>query len=109
MVTPRRTTIKPDVLAAFAALERRRDRHSDDYRDREHELMRRLNLVNEFWTMNSVLDRSPEPCLPETYAAHGDWQTCRAVRLQLLAALADPKPGPVAFGAKQTSIRRRCS
>jgi len=48
--------------------------------------MRRLDLVSEFWTMNSVLDATRRPCHPEGYAAHTDWHTCRRVREQLLEA-----------------------
>jgi hypothetical protein len=50
--------------------------------------MRLLDLVPQWWTCNSVLDRrdgatytSPE------YIAHHDWHRCRKVRLDLLAAL----------------------
>jgi hypothetical protein len=50
--------------------------------------MRALNLIAEWWTCCSVLDRRDGPThdSPE-YAEHGNWHTCPAVRNQLLAVL----------------------
>lgn len=51
------------------------------------ELARRLGLVNEWWTGNSVLDRSDAPHHSPEYAAFKDWHTCRTAREALLAAV----------------------
>jgi hypothetical protein len=51
------------------------------------QLARQLDLVSEYWTINSVLDRSAEPCHPPSYISHQDWFRCRDVRNELLAAL----------------------
>jgi hypothetical protein len=74
-----------DVVALFVELERlpRRDAR---FKEGERELARKLGLVSEYWTMNSVLDRSARPCHPPGYVAHADWHTCRAVRKALLAS-----------------------
>jgi hypothetical protein len=82
-----RPQFSADVLALFVQLERTppRRRGSQVFKDGEHELVRRLNLTNEYWTMNSVLDRKPS-CHPPGYAAHTDWHRCREVRLALLEA-----------------------
>ena len=84
----RRSSITPEIVAMFVELDRTpvRLRRHQDFKDQEHELMRRLDLVSEFWTMNSVLDATRRPCHPEGYAAHTDWHTCRRVREQLLEA-----------------------
>ena len=91
----RRPLLSPEAVTLFAVLERvpLRHRHRQDFRDRERELMRALGLTAEFWTANSVLDRSPGPCHPEEYVAHGDWHTCRKVRERLLEA-AKPSRSP---------------
>ena len=47
---------------------------------------RLLDLVGEWWTGNQVNDRSREPHYPLNCCSHTDWQTCRRVREQLLAA-----------------------
>jgi hypothetical protein len=53
-------------------------------------LMYALDLVGEFWTMNSVLDRSDGPVHSSPqYIEHKNWHTCRAVRQQLLAKIAE--------------------
>jgi hypothetical protein len=86
---PRLPTLTREAIALFAELEqvpmRRRDTRA--FKERAHELARMLGLVSERWTINSVLDRSREPCRPPHYQASKDWQTCRAVREQLLAAV----------------------
>jgi hypothetical protein len=61
-------------------------RRQQRFKDDEHQLMRLLDLVPEFWTMNSVLDRSLAPVYPEGYIARDHWFRCRAIREQLLAA-----------------------
>jgi hypothetical protein len=84
----RRATITPEALALFIELEQTpaRQRGGQDFQDKAHQLMRWLDLVSEFWTMNSVLDRSRGPCHPEGYIARDDWFRCRAVREALLEA-----------------------
>jgi hypothetical protein len=57
------------------------------FEEKAHRLARMLGLIPEFWTMNSVLDRSASPCHRPGYIAHQDWHKCRAVRMALLAAI----------------------
>jgi hypothetical protein len=57
--------------------------------DKAHQLARILDLVPEWWTGNSVLDRSDGPVhTSSAYIAFHDWHRCREVRLALLSALA---------------------
>jgi hypothetical protein len=92
----RRPTFSTEAIALFVELEavppQRRD--SQTFKNQEHELARRLGLVSEWWTCNSVLDRSGRPCNPPGYVAYQDWFRCRAVRRQLLAAIADREKAP---------------
>ena len=83
---PHRPSFSPEALALFAELERvpARARHSQDFKDKSHELARRLHLVDEFWGGNDVTDRSTEPCWPPWCVSHGDWHRCRAIRRALL-------------------------
>jgi hypothetical protein len=74
--------IAPDVVALFARLEL--TPQSKRNRDEEHELARRLGLTDEWWTMNTVLDRSRRPCHPRGYAAYTNWFRVRRVREALL-------------------------
>jgi hypothetical protein len=95
---PRRLVFSREVLALFATLERapKARRDSDWFRERSHELARQLGLVNEWWSMTSVTDTEREPCWPPGYIAFKDWHTCRAVRLELLAALREAEAGRAA-------------
>ena len=70
----------PETLA----LERMRpgDRSEEDQRA----LAGALGLADEYWSMESVLDRSPGPRHPPGYQAYTDFFTCRHVRLRLLEA-----------------------
>jgi hypothetical protein len=83
----RRPQFGAEVLQLFLALETTppRRRKSQTFKDGERELARRLGLVSEWWTGNSVVDRGPKPCRPPGYIAQ-DWHRCRAIREQLLAA-----------------------
>jgi hypothetical protein len=85
---PQRARISAEVLEFFLELERmpRRQRDSQVFKDGEHELARRLNLVSEFWSGNSVLDRDQGPCWLPSLIAHHDWYRLREIREQLLAA-----------------------
>jgi hypothetical protein len=85
---PRRRVFSAETLALFQELEAvpLRRRSGEDLRDQERELAEKLDLADEFWTTNSVLDRSAAPCWPPWLVAYGDWHRCRAIRLQLLAA-----------------------
>jgi hypothetical protein len=82
----RRPSFSPAALELFTALERvpAHRRHSRRFKDQEHELARRLHLVDEWWTCNSVTDKSFGPCHPEGCIARQDWFRCRAIRLALL-------------------------
>jgi hypothetical protein len=84
----RRPSFPPDVLALFVELEGM-SRRDPRFKAGERELACRLGLTGEYWTMNSVLDRSRRSCHPPGYIARDDWFRCRAVREQLLAAAAE--------------------
>jgi len=79
----------PEALALFAELEATpwRGRISEAFKNAEHQLMRRLGLIDEFWTSNSVLDRSKAPPWPDHLVAFKDWHRVREIRLQLLEAV----------------------
>lgn len=85
----RRPSFAPAALALFAELDRvpARRRHGQDFKDKGHELARLLGLVDEYWTINSVLDRSTEPHHPAWCVAYRDWHHCRTVRRELLQAV----------------------
>ncbi len=87
----RRPQFSAEALELFVRLEGMKARNSKTFKDGEHELARKLDLVSEFWTCNSVLDRSREPCHPPGCIAYNNWFTCRRVRLALLAATS-PSP-----------------
>jgi hypothetical protein len=80
--------ITDEALRLFAELERtpRRQRDSKAFKAREHELMRLLGLVPEYWTMCSVLDRSEGPCHPPGYIRNDHWHKVRGIRVALLEA-----------------------
>jgi hypothetical protein len=81
-----RPALIPQAILLFVELERTPVRQRGEaFREREHELARMLGLVAEYWSMNSVLDRSRRPCWPEGYAARDHWKRCRRVRQPLLA------------------------
>lgn len=83
-----RPAFDPGTLDLFRRLEHMRPRRGEAFKQGERELARRLGLVSEWWTGNSVLDRGP-PCHPEGYIANSDHARCREVRLALLEALAE--------------------
>jgi hypothetical protein len=88
-MTSRRATRTSEALALFRELEATPPRRRGQaYEDKAHELARKLGLVAEWWTCNSVLDRGG-PCHQEGggYIANDDHRRCRAVRNELLAAL----------------------
>lgn len=82
----RRPSFSPEALALFAELERvpAHRRHSREFKDKEHELARRLHLIDEFWSGNGVTNKSSGPCHPQGNIARQDWFRCRAIRLALL-------------------------
>jgi hypothetical protein len=90
----RKPRFDAETLALFTKLERTplRARNTRAYQDDVHELMRRLNLVDEYWMMQSPLDRHAGPCHPPGYCAHDAWYRCRAVREALLEATARTSP-----------------
>jgi hypothetical protein len=75
-----------EALALFVELEQtpRRQRDSQAFKNGDHELARLLGLIPEWWTTNSVLDRSKRPPWPPHLVAYADWHRCRAVREELL-------------------------
>jgi len=89
VLTPQRVRITDPVLDLFAQLDRvpASRRHSQEFKDRSYRLADMLGLTDEWWHMNSVLDTCVEPCHPPHCASFTDWHTCRALRLELLAAL----------------------
>jgi hypothetical protein len=84
---PRRTSITPEVLSLFIELEHipPRQRCREEFKLRQRQLMRLLDLVPQFWTMNSVLDRHG-PSGPEGGLCRQHHAECRAVRERLLEA-----------------------
>jgi hypothetical protein len=88
VIAPQRVRIRPQALALFAELEHAPDQRGRDFEDKAHELARLLDLVPEWWSGCSVLDRSDGPVhASPQYLEHRDWRTTRAVRQQLQAAL----------------------
>jgi hypothetical protein len=90
---PRRPTTSDDVLEIFRRLENTpmRARKSDAFLDEDFRLHRLLGLYSERrCSICSVLDRSSvSPPWPSEYPAHKDWHRVRAVRVELLAAVAE--------------------
>jgi hypothetical protein len=84
----RRTpTFSAEVVDLFVELEHGTQRGAA-FEEKSHRLARMLNLIPEFWTINSVLDGSHGPSHGPDYIAHQDWHKCRAVRMALLDAVA---------------------
>jgi hypothetical protein len=85
---PRRPpTFTDEILALFRELDAtpKRNRESDDFKAKERELMKALDLANEWrFSMCSVLSRDREPCHPPGSPAAIDWHRVRRVREQLL-------------------------
>jgi hypothetical protein len=98
--TPR-SSFNADILALFLELDRTSDRkrNSRKFKDGEHELMRQLDLTDEFWTMNSVLDRGGV-CHPAGHIANEHWRRCRELRKVLLAAVAEQERAPARRSAE---------
>jgi hypothetical protein len=89
---PRRPAAPDDVIEIFRRLEATplRQRKSDAFRDEDFRLHRLLGLYSERrCSVCSVFDREAEPPWPPEYVAHKDWHKVRAVRLELLAAVAE--------------------
>jgi hypothetical protein len=63
-------------------------RETDEFKAGARRLARLLGLIDEFWSANSVLDRSASPCHPPPQIAWHHWHGCRAVREVLLEAAA---------------------
>jgi hypothetical protein len=88
-----RKGISPEAIALFQRLDRvpesRRDRR--EYQDGVHQLMRLLGLTDQYWHMQSPLDRSREPHHPPWCVAFESWHTCRAWRAELLAEIEDAR------------------
>jgi hypothetical protein len=86
-----RHLIRPEVIALFRELERvpMRQRGTDEFRERDRTLARKLGLTASWWGGNTVLDRSKGPCWPPWLCAHEDWYVVRRIREQLLAARID--------------------
>jgi hypothetical protein len=76
-----------EVLRLFAELELGA-RRGEGFKKGERRLMSLLDLDDEWWRGSSVFDRARRPCYPPSCLAHGDFYRVRAVRRQLLAAIA---------------------
>jgi hypothetical protein len=87
----RRPSFDAATLALFAKLEHTRERNSRAFKAAERDLAERLGLIDEWWTVNSVLNRSSGPCHPPGYIAHRDFFTCRRMRQALLDAVRERK------------------
>jgi hypothetical protein len=57
-----------DLFIELEAVPMRR-RGTQGFKDGERRLAGLLDLVSEYWTVNSVLDRSARPCHPPTHIA----------------------------------------
>jgi hypothetical protein len=70
----RNTPITDGMLALLAELDSApvSRRRSQEFKDKSRELAQILNLFDEYWTINSVLDTSAEPCHPRGYVARED-------------------------------------
>jgi hypothetical protein len=94
---PRRPTFGPEVLALFAELNAvpMRDR-KDEFKARDRELAEMLSIGDEWlFSIASVTDGRPLRTSGMTTPAYADHLRVRAVREQLLAALAEvPPEGP---------------
>jgi hypothetical protein len=76
------------VLELFKRCEARKKR--DWYYSPEAlQLAKWLGLTGQYWTANTVLDRRAKTHASPEYQAFTDFQTCHAVREQLLAAVAE--------------------
>lgn len=86
----RHPSFTPEALALFTELEAvpLHHRNTQGFKDGVRQLMRRLHMTDEFWTMNSPLDREG-PCHPPDYIANVHWRRCREVREALLATVAE--------------------
>jgi len=84
----RNASFTAEILTLFLELEHTpaRRRRSDAFKAKEKKLMYELGLVQEFWSITSVLDPSTEPTSPPEMCRHQNWHTCHRVRKQLLAA-----------------------
>ena len=85
----RHPTFSAETIALFVELDAApaRGRHSQAFKAKERELARQLDLASEYWTINSVLDRSAALCHSPSCAAYQDWFRCRQVRDELLATV----------------------
>lgn len=84
--TWRQGRIPPEAIALFVELEHCSQR-GPKFNAKARELARMLGLVSEWWSGQSVLDRSPAPCHPPGHIARDDFYRCRVVRQQLLTAI----------------------
>jgi hypothetical protein len=67
-----------------------RRRNGREFKDREHELARRIDLTSQWRTGNSVLNRRGMTQADGLGCqANDDWRRCRAVRESLLDAIKD--------------------
>src|SRR5215831_3493532 len=77
----RRAQFSAETVTLFLRLENTL-RHSEAFRAGERQLARQLELLDQYWTGNSVCDRSLRPPWPKALIAYDDWHACRAVRLE---------------------------
>jgi hypothetical protein len=80
-----RPRIWPETLALFAKLERQQPSARSDMDERE--LASALDLEDEFWSGQSVLNQRLTPCHPPSKGAHEMFWRCRAMREYLLDQL----------------------
>lgn len=85
----RKPPFSPEILRLFLALEaeinRGVSRGDREFREKSFLLAQMLGLENEFLSVDDVFDRGGPPSMP---LARENWKRCRAVRLDLLAAVA---------------------
>jgi hypothetical protein len=91
----RRPQFSREVLELFVELEAL-PRGSQRFKVGSKRLADLLGLMDAWWAMQHVNDRSAGPCHPPYKTAFADWHTCREMRLALLAAA----------GLESTTVRR---
>jgi hypothetical protein len=77
--------IDPETLRLFRRLEGTRPSKRD--RGDERKLAEALDLEDEFWYGQSVLNRRTKPCCQPPYMAYDAFYRCRLVRELLLEAM----------------------
>jgi len=65
-----------------------RPQHGEGFKQGDRDLARRLGLTSQWWTVNSVLDRSAAPCHPRAWSPTMTGTRVAGCGLALLDAVA---------------------